>query len=203
MIPADHIRFNDRDHTEAWVVGDEYFWAEMVLRDRPCDTCGDCPTPGVLSEHTGVAVHPQYGQIKVEGERRWPLHDLPGGTFYGGSSHHRCPACGGTGRHTFTIDVDLSHAEMGCTKSEVLEGGGIWPTRTYRVSVAPGMVLPILDECPDYDPPDHICQAWGDGRWIWHKSDDVAGLDGITEEPVTLPSAATPGMYAVKLVVHQ
>jgi hypothetical protein len=98
-----------------------------------------------------------------------------------------CPDCL-NGRHTFTIDAP--HGRHGAL------------TLPLRVSVVPDTVLPIHDECPEYDPPDHICQAWGNGQWVWHKSDHVAGPDGPTEVAAILPSAARRGMWAVKLNVH-
>ena len=56
-------------------------------------SCGRCVN-GVLSTYWGEVFHPMYGRIKVDGEHRWPLHDCPGGTFYGGSGHQRCPCLG-------------------------------------------------------------------------------------------------------------
>jgi hypothetical protein len=173
MIPATHIEFND-DHTEAWLVlnvspqGKTYPAAGVSPRaDRPCDTCGG-------RKGTSGVIPYEYA--------RWRTP---------------CPDCDGTGRHTFTIDVDLSHAEMGCTKSEVLEGGGIWPTRTYRVSVVPDMVLPIIhnDNAPMLDGARFV-EMWDDHHAI-------AWIDAHNDGRFILPSAAVRGMWAVKLAVQQ
>jgi hypothetical protein len=58
--------------------------------------CERCDGTGVASSYSGTVIHP-YGQLAVEREHRHPLHDLPGGRFYGGSSHMQCPNCDGTG----------------------------------------------------------------------------------------------------------
>jgi hypothetical protein len=72
-------------------------------------------------------------------------------------------------------------------------------TGTYQLSVHVVEVLPIHDHCADYKPADHICRAWQDERWYWHRSD--LG-DRPTEEIVTLSTDAAPGMFAVRLAVH-
>ncbi len=53
----------------------------------------DCPLcfgTGVQSTYWGEIVHPMYGRMEVNGEHRWPLEDVPGGQFFGGSAHQRC-----------------------------------------------------------------------------------------------------------------
>jgi hypothetical protein len=69
-------------------------------------------------------------------------------------------------------------------------------TRTYRVSVVPGMVLPIThnDSAPLLD----------GARFVemWDDRNAVAWIDGKNDGVITLPPAAAPGMWAVQLVVH-
>jgi hypothetical protein len=40
--------------------------------------------------------------MKIDGEKRHPLLDLPGGAFYGGSSHKQCSTCKGSGYPSVT-----------------------------------------------------------------------------------------------------
>jgi hypothetical protein len=126
------------------------------------------------------------------------------------ASRPTCPDCHGTGQHTFTLDVECGDSihlpfvpdltdddpwyvpgDRECRQCD--ESG----TRSLSVHVV--AVLPIHDHCADYKPADHICRAWQDERWYWHRSD--LG-DRPTEEIVTLPPDAAPGMYAVRMEVH-
>ena len=59
--------------------------------------CQTCDGGGVESTYTGEVIHPMYGKMKVEGEKRWPLLDLPGGRLFGGSVSHQCRSCKGKG----------------------------------------------------------------------------------------------------------
>jgi hypothetical protein len=95
------------------------------------------------------------------------------------------------GRHTFTVEVAWQ-TEVDAYESE-----------THRVSVVPGMVLPIVGTVgafavlwENHDP--NPCILW--------KPDNVYRvgpklLVGNTLTPITLPPAAAPGMRAVKLAV--
>ena len=104
-----------------------------------------------------------------------------------------CPDCI-DGRHTF--DVVVQTCERYDCPACIGDGPGSHDRfRTNQVSIIPGMVLPIYGGCPDYEPADHICQCYDD-QWTHHSSDGP-----YTEEQVTLPSAAAPGMWAVKLRV--
>jgi hypothetical protein len=99
--------------------------------------------------------------------------------------------CGGTGRHTFDLEVSFGAMTRGF--------------RIVRASVEPGVVLPVADQCPDMDPPDHICRPYRDEQWVWHRDlGSVTGsLDDPTEILVDLPPDARPGLWAVLLEVHQ
>lgn len=162
MIPQDSITFTDDGH--AWLVI-TYGKPQNwpVFNDRPCDTC----------EGSWEAV--SFPSDEQDGEIVYALR--------------RCPHCI-DGRHTFEIST---YCEQQC---DVLPckfvgdcSGGV---RTLRVSVVPGMVLPLTrgDECP-YAP--HICLD-DLGRWDhW---------DGTRSRIITVPPAAAPGMWAVKLKVQ-
>jgi hypothetical protein len=57
--------------------------------------CPTCLGTGIQSTYWGEIVHGNWGRLKVDGE-----HDLdlpPGGQFYGGSAHHQCRTCRGSG----------------------------------------------------------------------------------------------------------
>jgi hypothetical protein len=107
-----------------------------------------------------------------------------------------CPNCDGTGRHTFTVEVGEHERPPTLAMERAGEALCDGCTRTYRVSVVPGMVLPIMD----YEQ--------------WRLAG--ASLPAITKvmlrymlrrangtcDWITLPPAAAPGMWAVKLEVH-
>jgi hypothetical protein len=99
-----------------------------------------------------------------------------------------CKDCDGAGRHTFDIVVAdrlLPHL----------------PFATYRVSVIPGTVLPIRQQ--------QGLQCEYVGQWIARVGDRwlIQECDGVnlTTHPalITLPPAAAPGLWAVKLKVAQ
>jgi hypothetical protein len=95
-----------------------------------------------------------------------------------------CPDCNGTGRHTFTIEV--------AWQTEV----DAYESQSYRVSVIPGMVLPIVDgdQCPENP---HV--AMNPDGTSWHCNGTP--YDGDRQAMVTLPPAAKAGMWAVKLKI--
>lgn len=103
-----------------------------------------------------------------------------------------CPAMCIDGRHTFTIEVE-----------EPLGRGDVFPDpgwfTTHRVSIIPGMVLPIVGSA-DHDPGElcAIVEITDDGEHcLWPE-----GIDNHFDvEWITLPPAAAPGMWAVKLKV--
>jgi hypothetical protein len=108
-----------------------------------------------------------------------------------------CPDCDGTGRHTFTVEVEASAAD---------QAAGLATVDVFRVSVVPGMVLPIYGEDePDEniaDGQNFVIYNYGVGDFdlfMWSPSIHF----WICEQSITLPSAAAPGMWAVKLVVRQ
>ena len=101
----------------------------------------------------------------------------------------RCPDCI-NGRHTFKIEVQWPVCEPECSV--------IHPGKTYQVSIAPGMVLPIVERHP-FGPMTHadgyvLYLPDGTGQ-LWQTP---ARNDGAI---IALPPAAKPGMWAVKLRV--
>jgi len=164
-IPADHWLDNG-DGTVWWVlmpIDRVQLAAKEADIDRPCDTCDS----GDLRP---------AGWLYIRGEG-WQL----------------CPDCDGTGRHTFTVEVERPIPMLNAnpdrpdiTSNEI---------RTYRVSVVPGMVLPITTGDAPYLGGPHVWMSSTGHR----PQDAVAYLDeGST--PITLPPAAAPGMWAVKLL---
>jgi hypothetical protein len=98
------------------------------------------------------------------------------------------------GRHTFDIEVEADYF-IGPMHHHIL-------AEVHRVSVIPGMVLPIHNECPDEKPIEHVCQAYQDERWILHLDWKKLKIEP-SERQIALPPAAAPGMWAVKLKVAQ
>jgi len=119
-----------------------------------------------------------------------------------------CPDCDGTGRHTFTIEVECTgklvevtdngrfglSCDGGCGKEYP------WGTLTFTVHVLD--VLPIVNEAGSKGIPGRVIThnvMTGLGgtvvrTWLW---------DGLeAREPITLPPAAQPGQWLVRLAVH-
>jgi hypothetical protein len=116
---------------------------------------------------------------------------------------HACPDCI-EGRHTFEIEV-----ATGCTPT--CPHHACRP-RSYRVSVVPGMVLPIvLGMCPNKtnDPhrPAHIHMNADEspmpvfGMCV-ENADQVWDSPWKSRNLIDLPPNAAPGMWAVRLAVH-
>ena len=122
--------------------------------------------------------------------RKWCLgNDTPGM-----ASYSACPECDGTGRHTFDIEV--------AWQTEV----DAYDSQTYRVSVEPGMTLPIRDW--HWKPSDGTPQRWLSENGVTFEQTNLHRYslresDGfhITSHPsnIALPPAASPGKYAVKV----
>lgn len=178
LTPADRITFTDDGH--AWIVVDAHenfppSPGEMVWAalDRPCDHCG-------------ALVRAGDQVIDTEG-RRWV-----NGRSVARHEPFRCPDCI-DGRHTFDIEV----------VRRVFNGGaGGTSTDTYRVSVVPGMVLPIEEVDPPLVPyPDHdaLVRYAGDASEPWFIYTEH---DDMTDTVWGVPPAAAPGMWAVKLKVQ-
>lgn len=180
MIPASSVAFQD-DGTAWLYVPDHGIRTDVTDSrrymsdfDHPCDTCG--------------------GTLHYVDDR---------GEVYEDS----CPADCINGRHTFTIDVEraglacsvcgLSHLSAGAMP----DGDHAWtpPVRSLRVSVKPGMVLPIVDQedgCPDTP---HVCVFHGRMGGEPHNQWTLFGADGVEDELDPFPSDAKPGGWAVQL----
>lgn len=118
-----------------------------------------------------------------------------------------CDACGGTalglwdlrhaqdpcpdcidGRHTF--DIEAPCQDDGCSG-----------TSLYRVSVVPGMVLPLVAIDEHNIVGRYIVQTQPSARW-WGIDNSTFPIQRIgSDDDITLPSAAAPGVWAVKLRV--
>ena len=108
-------------------------------------------------------------------------------TSRGEDGYDACPDCI-DGRHTFEVEIDRSSTLINFPPGTTM-------TQTLRVSIVPGMVLPIVElvtggECPDSP---HVCLPFD--QWCFYDGD-------VSEEDIALPPAAKPGMWAVKLAVQ-
>lgn len=118
------------------------------------------------------------------------------GPNFGKPDHNGCSDCGSTGRHTFDIEVECPT----CTgRAEWCGFDGIGNpacsngVTTYRVSIVPGTVLLIADR-DDLSPTALIFINESGNAYLYDPSERI-------NLPVFLPSAAAPGMWAVKLKV--
>lgn len=93
-----------------------------------------------------------------------------------------CPDCI-DGRHTFEIKVGPMYCEHGRF------------TKRHRVSIVPGMVLPIYGPHMQRGEVVKFISTRKGGPWLNDR--------GQPPRPVTLPPAAKPGMWAVQLKVEQ
>jgi hypothetical protein len=110
--------------------------------------------------------------------------------WIGGKPDLPCGDCDGTGRHTFPIEVEHD----GPTGAHIASSDGSF-RRVYRVSVKPGMVLPIVEhEQWRLDPMFPVVTKVM-LRYMLRRANGTCDW-------ITLPSAAKPGMWCVKLQVH-
>jgi hypothetical protein len=117
--------------------------------------------------------------------------DTCGGTLAQGQApDDRCPDCGGTGRHTFTVEVG-TYTPNGIPDDPSI---AIYCERR-RVSVVPGMVLPIVEHGTEANGYPFITKGLG---WVMHHIPKAKAVRSV----ITLPPAAAPGMWAVKLAVR-
>jgi len=174
MTVADHIHFND-DGTAWWVI------------DGPGLRSSDIDSVRYLSDYDEPC-------DTCGGEGVVDDLDNDGAVV-------TCEWCDGTGRHTFTVEVscmgDTERCRYVMTEHE----------HTIRVSVVPGMVLPIHDRdnlldgdtALDHDWQPHITVS-ADQALLCVR--DARYTDDWDERAITLPPAAKPGMWAVKLEAH-
>lgn len=186
MTPADH--WHDNGDGTAWLVfddhavrGDRWWDSRRYMSDlgRPCDTCG-----GFCRLRENAA--DSYGRP--------------------------CPDCDGTGRHTFDVEVECScachrlHSKYPGLSRDALgqckrDGSCVGGTLTYRASIVPGMVLPLVAIDQHNTIGHYIVQTQPSGRcWELDNTDFPVKQHGDSD--ITLPAAAAPGIYAVKLRIH-
>ena len=118
-------------------------------------------------------------------------------TSRGEDGYDVCPDCI-DGRHTFTVEVACDFCN-GNTPPPNVVAPPCWKcagrkSGAHRVSIAPGMVLPV-----QADPSPGSAKIGFDGVSFWHYNTTT---EPWTHERVTLPPAARPGMWAVKLAVQ-
>jgi hypothetical protein len=143
------------DGDTAWlVVRNQDGWFWKTDHNRPCDTCNG------------------HGHVRQR------LHDAPG--------IHRpvtCPDCHGTGRHTFTLDVqEPCRCKADC--------GDIATITVHVVEV-----LPIGDK-----------DTMGEGFLYGgrHLGPNWIIVGGGSDQPnITLPDSAAPGKHAVHLAIKE
>ena len=112
-----------------------------------------------------------------------------------------CPDCNGTGRHTFQIEVEC---DVCADRAEWCGFDGIGNplcsngTVALRVSIVPGMVLPIVSAEQyrnDMSLRGPFVIAYSDGTTsVYHNTSDI--------RVTPLPPAAKPGDWAVQLNVQ-
>ena len=213
MIDADH--WHDRGDGTAWWVVDENAADDITPAfvrtfDRPCDRCegkGTRPTPPRWDqlEHLNAPdrtcdCHDSWDQCPCAEYGHSPnCGCCPGGTGLCGPLP--CPECNGTGCHTFDVEVECpvrcspaDHLFQGGATCSVCNGSSML---TYRVSIEPGMVLPIVS---DVDPAFIVREEFPLITIDMHdRALHIIGPDIDDISDVTLPPAASPGQYAVKV----
>jgi hypothetical protein len=143
------------DGTTAWLVGPDYTPAFIATINRPCDTC-----------------------------------DGIGSQCLNGHDHADCPwtsqcrDCGGTGRHTFTLDVQCVLPMCVNGKRGYWEDGS--PCGYCNASGTRALSVHVVD----------VLELVESG-WFY----TVATRGGFSK-PTTLPTSAAPGKYAVQIEVH-
>lgn len=124
-----------------------------------------------------------------------------------GEGEEPCPAKCIGGRHTFDLDVGCvcGGTDMGLRRDggcHLCYGTGVL---THRVSVAPGMVLPIVGSmCPqktNEQQHNHVHLGEGMTGICWFDSDLVWDSPWHSKNLIQLPPGAAPGMWVVKLSV--
>jgi len=134
-----------------------------------------------------------------------------------------CPDCDGTGRHVFELEVQEVEPHRYTERAArvrlarrrehgdalfMVESDGDWYTghfRTLRVHVLD--VLPIVaGACPqttNQRQHSHIHFAgYGTAGICWFDAGLVRDSPWHSENRITLPLAAVPGMWAVRLAIH-
>jgi hypothetical protein len=174
-----------------------------------------CPEPrGQQSMHTDCNVGAKIldrpcATCDGEGVTEPDHHDHP--------DHGVCPDCSGTGRHTFEVEtymprtMDSDLMEMYLEAESQFGDDYFWEKhghakflrerRTVRVSVVEGMVLPIVGPNFQRTEVGRYIQLKQRKWWLMTRFERrTAGLTGAGVE-ISLPPAAAPGMWAVKLRV--
>lgn len=224
IFTAETITPFDADgHAWAVVEGEPNF-APTTSVGMPCDW-GYCDAPSVAhrwspghgwlpvcSEHSdGVQVVPGPPAAIVALDKACERCGGRGFQIGGGRITNqavKCPDCI-DGRHTFEITVPCGYCGWDTSRPPGMipeSSGGTYlcsngcgtGTVTRRVSIVPGMVLPIIENSNDWQHGhiDHI--DWMGGHAV--RRTPTYGFTEDTED-ITLPPAAKPGMFVMQLKV--
>jgi hypothetical protein len=171
------------DGPTAWlVVRNHDGWFWETDHNRPCDTCDG-------RKGTSGIIPYEYARYRTP-----------------------CPDCHGTGRFTFTLDVECDDSihlpfvpdladddpwyvpgDRECRQCD--ESG------TYQLSVHVGEVLPIHGATEHWPDATHLSLDEGN-RTVWLWTWTGQGFD-FTRDYCTLSADAASGMYAVRLAIHK
>ena len=102
-----------------------------------------------------------------------------------------CRSCDGTGRQTFTIDV---------AAPPPLDGYVAEPTlRVHVIDVLPIFDLDDMEDgLPEEWMPHITIDSFGSAQSWWHDRRD----EWWSDEDITLPPTAEPGMWLIRLEIH-
>jgi hypothetical protein len=204
MIPADH--WHDNGDGTAWWAPDPGEWTDYgsILQelDRPCDTCGGMLEPGEPVSIDGVECCEPFVCLDCHGTGRHTF------TVEVGSKQEVCPQCkmNSIGA-SISGDAVKAWRCLGCDYRWVGAPLERQDTRTHRVSVVPDTVLPIYDHDELLDGAVSLPRDWAPhidimcGEPLLCTRNEKYPEDW-DEDRITLPPAAAPGMWALKVEVH-
>ena len=126
--------------------------------------------------------------------------DLCGGEPTHMDTGAECHGCSGTGRHTFTLDVECDEPDIDRCEDQGVHNGPTCEERRcfkgrFTITVHVVEVLPIQNSTSN-----EIDTIWdrGDGTfWIVEESTSIG--EPPVGNPVKLPPNAAPGKWAVRL----
>jgi hypothetical protein len=101
-----------------------------------------------------------------------------------------CLACGSTGRHTFTVELDGWH-----DRDSSANVGAIRDNPEHRLSIVPGAILPIVEDESEWDGSLPAIVLYLSGFWPIPRS------LGEAATKLGLPSGARPDRWAVQCKV--
>lgn len=141
------------------------------------------------------------------GEFRWDGLDAPcdtcdGHGIFEAEASWEIPCDCIDGRHTFDIEVDCGSLDCYWCDDPDQSDSAQEPddhehlVSRLRVSVVPGMVLPIVSVWPIHAPAIHHDPTSPVSEWWW-----TYAVENGWNKPINLPPGARPGRWAVKVRV--